>query len=216
MSYFYRYARDPVSSMTHYIGMWGAAVGCILMLWRGIALDTDTLRLLCCVVFGVSLIGLYGASTLYHFYRGSDKVLLRLRKLDHSLIYVLIAGSYTPFAFHCMEPAHAAMFLGKMWVAAIIGIAVKLCWLNAPRWLYTSIYLLMGWAVIFDFSAFRTLGAEMLSLVAAGGISYSVGAVFYLVKRPRQINGIGFHEIFHIFIMIGSLLHFIAVFFYIL
>ena len=115
-----------------------------------------------------------------------------------------------------MEREHAAVFLCIIWAAAAIGIITKLCWLYAPRWLYTSIYLLMGWAVIFDWSAFASLEAPCLALVAAGGICYSIGAVFYIAKRPVAKNGFGFHEIFHIFILLGSLMHYLAVFFYVL
>ena len=191
-------------------------MGCMLLLFKGVHLDTDMSQLVCCIIFGISLVALYAASTLYHFYKGSDKVLLRLRKLDHSIIYVLIAGTYTPIVMYCMKTVRAAVFLAIMWSFAAAGIIFKLCWITAPRWLYTSIYLLMGWSVMFDFDAFKALPGGCLALVAAGGISYSIGAAFYITKRPRMINGIGFHEIFHIFIMAGSLFHYIAIFSYVL
>lgn len=159
---------------------------------------------------------LYAASTLYHFYQGSDRTLLRLRKLDHSIIYVLIAGSYTPIIWHGMEHQHAAAFLAVIWSIAAVGILVKLCWLSAPRWLYTSLYLLMGWAIVFDWNSLGGFEPGCLALVAAGGIAYSIGAVFYLVKRPVISGNFGFHEIFHLFILAGSLLHFLAVFFFVL
>ena len=216
MSYFYRYAGDPVSSFTHYIGMCLAMLGSMILLFKGIHLDAEPSKFICCIIFGISLVALYAASTLYHFYKGSDKVLLRLRKLDHSIIYVLIAGTYTPIVMYCMEKMRAAIFLAIMWSFAASGIIFKLCWIAAPRWLYTSIYLIMGWSVMFDFDAFKTLPSGCLTLVAAGGIFYSIGAAFYIAKRPKMINGIGFHEIFHIFIMIGSLFHYIAVFRYVL
>jgi len=216
MSYFYRNARDPVSSFTHYIGMCLAMTGCMIMMFKGIQINAAIPKLICCIIFGISLVALYAASTLYHFYKGSDKVLLRLRKLDHSFIYVLIAGTYTPIVIHCMPTGRAAVFLSVMWGFAAAGIIFKLFCMNAPRWLYTSIYLLMGWSVMLDFNAFGTLEAGCLRLVAAGGIAYSIGAAFYIAKRPKMINGIGFHEIFHIFIMIGSLFHYMAVFRYVL
>lgn len=216
MSYFYANARDPWSSFTHYIGMCAAAIGCVFLLLRGELISAPPRTIISAAIFGLSLVMLYAASTLYHFYRGSDAVLLRLRKLDHSIIYVLIAGSYTPVVIDCMEWSHAVKFLAVIWGCAVIGIIVKLCWLNAPRWLYTSIYLLMGWAVIFDWSAFSAMQAGCLNLVALGGICYSIGAVFYIAKKPVGKNGFGFHEIFHIFILLGSLCHYFAVFFYIL
>lgn len=216
MSYFHSNARDPWSSFTHYIGMCAAAIGSVLFLLRGRLVGAKPETVASAAVFGLSLVMLYAASTMYHFYRGSDRVLLRLRKLDHSIIYVLIAGSYTPIVLHCMQRESAVLFLAAIWGAAVLGIIAKLCWLNAPRWLYTSIYLLMGWAVLFDWSAFSSMESGCLKLVALGGIFYSVGAVFYIAKRPLGKNGFGFHEIFHVFILMGSLSHYLAVFFYIL
>ncbi len=216
MSYFYTHARDPISSFTHYIGMCCAALGCFLLVLRARALQTNTGTLVSAVIFGISLIALYAASTLYHFYKGSDRVLLRLRKLDHAIIYVLIAGTYTPIAAHCMAHAAALRFLLVIWAVAALGIVVKLCWLMAPRWLYTSLYLLMGWAIVFDWQSFAVMEPGCMYLVAAGGVCYSVGAVFYILKRPALTKNFGFHEIFHLFILMGSLLHYLAVFFFVL
>ncbi|MFV0496748.1 MAG: PAQR family membrane homeostasis protein TrhA [Candidatus Fimivivens sp.] len=216
MSYFYTYARDPISSFTHYIGMCCAAFGCLFLVLRANALQTEPRLLLSAVVFAIALIALYAASTFYHFYKGCDRVLLYLRKLDHAIIYVLIAGTYTPIAMHCMAYQEAVHFLRVIWLVAAVGIVVKLCWLMAPRWLYTSLYLLMGWAIIFDCSSFATMELDCLYLVAAGGLSYSAGAVIYMLKRPVISENFGFHEIFHLFILLGSLLHYLAVFFYVL
>ncbi|MPN34159.1 hypothetical protein SDC9_181652 [bioreactor metagenome] len=216
MSYFYTHARDPISSFTHYIGMCCAALGCLLLVLRARVLQTNAGTLVSAVIFGISLIALYAASTLYHFYKGSDRVLLRLRKLDHAIIYVLIAGTYTPIAAHCMVHTAALQFLLVIWAVAAVGIVVKLCWLMAPRWLYTSLYLLMGWAIVFDWSSFAAMERGCMHLVAAGGICYSVGAVIYILKRPVITKNFGFHEIFHLFILMGSLLHYLAVFFYVL
>ena len=115
-----------------------------------------------------------------------------------------------------MEHQHAAAFLAVIWSIAAAGILVKLCWLSAPRWLYTSLYLLMGWAIVFDWNSLGGFEPGCLALVAAGGVAYSIGAVFYLVKRPVISENFGFHEIFHLFILAGSLLHFLAVFFFVL
>lgn len=216
MGYFNTHARDPISSFTHYIGMCCAAIGSLLLVWRAKQTQSSYETLICAVVFGVSLVALYAASTLYHFYKGSDSVLIRLRKLDHSIIYVLIAGTYTPIVIHCMESFHAMLFLAVIWGIAIVGIVVKLCWLNAPRWLYTSLYLLMGWAIVFDWQSFATLEKGCITLVAAGGICYSAGAVIYIIKRPVINVNFGFHEIFHLFILAGSLLHYLAIFFFVL
>lgn len=216
MSYFYTNARDPISSFTHYIGMCCAAFGCLLLVLRAKVLQTESVILTSAVVFAVSLIALYAASALYHFYKGCDRVLLRLRKLDHAIIYVLIAGTYTPIAVHCMEYEAAIRFLRVIWLVAAVGIVVKLCWMLAPRWLYTSLYLLMGWAIIFDWSSFGVMEPGCMFLVAAGGLCYSTGAVIYMLKRPVISQNFGFHEIFHLFILLGSSFHYLAVFFYVL
>ncbi len=216
MSYFYTHARDPVSSFTHYIGLCCAVLGSLLLILRARVLQTSAGTLVSAVVFGFSLIALYAASTLYHFYQGSDRVLLRLRKLDHANIYVLIAGTYTPIVAHSMAHTAARRFLWIIWTVAAAGIVVKLCWLMAPRWLYTSLYLLMGWAIVFDWHSFGAIEPGCMRLVAAGGLCYSVGAVIYIAKRPVINKNFGFHEIFHLFILLGSLLHYLAVFFYVL
>lgn len=216
MSYFYTHARDPISSFTHYIGLCCAVFGSLLLVVKARALQIAPDTLVGAVVFGISLIALYTASTLYHFYKGSDRVLLRLRKLDHAIIYVLIAGTYTPIAQHCMAHTSVVRFLWVIWVVAAVGIVVKLCWLMAPRWLYTSLYLLMGWAIVFDWSSFAAMEPGCMHLVAAGGLCYSVGAVIYILRRPVITKNFGFHEIFHLFILMGSLLHYLAVFLYVL
>ncbi|MEG2053740.1 MAG: hemolysin III family protein, partial [Oscillospiraceae bacterium] len=141
--------------------------------------------------------------------------LLRLRKLDHAMIYVLIAGTYTPIALCFMGKMHGIIFTIVIWSIALLGIVTKLLWFNAPRWLYTSLYLLMGWAIIFDIKVFNGMAAGCIALIAAGGISYSIGAICYICKKPNIGKWFGFHEIFHLFIMLGTLLHFCAVIFYI-
>jgi hemolysin III len=211
---FFARAREPVNCLTHFAGLCLSALGGVLMLGRGIFGGAGRQSLLAAGVFCLSLSALYAASSGYHFYQGSEKTLLRLRKLDHCIIYVLIAGTYTPVAFYCLAPRRAGLFLGVVWGVAAAGIAVKLFWIQAPRWLYTSFYLLMGWAAVFDLRAFARADPVFLALIAAGGISYSIGAVFYIARRPCKGSYVGFHEIFHIFILIGSLLHYLAVFFY--
>ena len=177
----------------------------------GVKNDTSPTVLVSAVIFGVSLIALYSASSIYHYFSGNDKVKTILRKLDHSMIYVLIVGTYTPVVISCMEAPHSYLFLGILWTIAIAGIIVKVLWLNAPRAIATSIYLILGWAVVFDFQSFQGVPMNCLSLIAAGGIAYSIGAFIYIFKKPNISIQFGFHELFHIFVMIGSLLHYFAI-----
>lgn len=216
MTKLFKKAMDPISSETHFIGACLSFVGLIIIVIGGIYKDTTPLVLGASIVFGLSLIALYSASTIYHFFKGNEKTKTILRKLDHSMIYVLIVGTYTPVVMYCVEAPHSYYFLGILWSIAIIGIIVKICWLNAPRALTVGLYLILGWAIVFDYQAFSGISAECLTLIATGGIAYSIGAFIYVLKKPNLSEMFGFHELFHIFVMLGSLLHYLAIFMFIL
>lgn len=162
------------------------------------------------VIFGISIIALYTCSSVYHYSNGSPQVQMRLRKLDHSMIYVLIAGSYTPVLYNCLTPEKGHIFLAVMWMVCAAGVIIKVCWFNAPRWLYTSMYIAMGWAIVIDPKALMTLDSRCLWLLVAGGLSYTIGAVFYIIKKPNISEKFGFHEIFHCFILLGTVFQFFA------
>ena len=169
--------------------------------------------------FCLAMIALYSASAIYHFYPGtaeSGGVKRRLRKMDHSMIYVLIAGSYTPFSLVLLPQPKGARFCLVIWAVAIAGVLVKLLWMNAPRVLSTFFYLAMGWAMLFAWEDFQALGQPCVTLVALGGVCYSVGAVFYAVKKPNISVEWTFHELFHVLILAGSFFHYLAVYFYVL
>ena len=169
--------------------------------------------------FCFSMVALYAASAIYHCYPGdatSGGVKKLLRKMDHGMIYVLIAGSYTPFCLVLLPQPRGKRFCLVMWAVALAGILAKLLWINAPRLLSTSVYLIMGWAVVFLAKDFACLGQPCLTLVALGGVCYSVGAVFYTVKRPNLSPEWTFHELFHLLILAGSLFHYLAVYFYVI
>ncbi|MEE0967047.1 MAG: hemolysin III family protein [Bacilli bacterium] len=204
-------AMDPISWLTHFIGAGLSLIGLFIIIVLSKLVDIPNSLFLGVIIFGISLIALYSASSLYHYFSGSEKIKLILRKLDHSMIYVLIVGTYTPVVLFCMESPKCYYFLMILWMIALIGVIVSVCWINAPRIISTFIYLLLGWAVIFDFQSFSLLPSHILSLIAYGGISYSVGAIIYIIKKPNISSYFGFHEIFHIFVMVGSLLHYIAV-----
>lgn len=209
-------AREPMSSLTHLIGAIISIFALFIMWIKAFISGSDLKTILSITVFGISLIALYFASAYYHYFPGSDKKWFQLRKLDHSMIYVLIAGSYTPIVLKFVEGQHGVMFISIIWIIALVGIIIKLCWMNAPRFISTLFYLLMGWAVIFDYTSFSQVPRDALLLIALGGISYSIGAILYVIKKPNIFKKFGFHEIFHIFIMIGSLFHVIAVFLYVI
>ena len=216
MAHYFAKAREPMSSFTHLIGAVFFAVATILLVVKILLEPYWNVKILVGIIlFGVSLIALYTASTVYHFANGSARKLLVLRKLDHAMIYVLIAGTYTPILLQYMAGIKGWMFVAAIWSCAILGIVIKLCWFGAPRWLQTLLYVAMGWAVVFDISVLQAMDGIAVALLAAGGISYTLGAVIYILKRPNIYPAFGFHELFHIFVLLGSLFHFIMIFCYV-
>ncbi len=215
MSYMTK-AREPFSSFSHFIGAVIFAVATVLLVGKTLVADAWNIKILIGVaVFGLSLVALYSASAIYHFSNGSAKKILRLRKLDHSMIYVLIAGSYTPILLKYLPQYESFIFVSVIWACAVVGTIIKLCWFSAPRWLQTMLYIAMGWAVLFDVSVFRDMSGIAVFLLAAGGISYTIGGIIYIVKKPNISKEFGFHELFHLFILLGSIFHYLMVLFYV-
>lgn len=216
MSQYLMKAREPISSFSHMIGAVVFAFATILLIAKALFVGSWSLEILVgVIVFGISLVALYSSSAIYHYSNGSKHKILVLRKLDHSMIYVLIAGSYTPILLKFMAQREGLIFVSVMWLCAAVGVVIKLCWFNAPRWLQTVLYIAMGWAVLFDISIFKEMSGIALFLLAAGGISYTIGGIIYIVKKPNISVKFGFHELFHIFILIGSAFHYLLVLFYV-
>lgn len=216
MNKLFQKAKDPISSETHFIGACLSLIGLLIMIFVGVHKGTAPTILWAGIIFGISLIALYSASSIYHFFNGSQKIKTVLRKLDHSMIYVLIVGTYTPVVISCMPAPHSYYFLAILWSVAIIGIILKICWLNAPRSIATAIYLILGWSIVFDFQSFSGISLPCLSLIACGGIAYSIGAFIYIFKKPNLSERFGFHELFHIFVIMGSVFHYLAIVIFIL
>ena len=210
-------AREPFSSYSHFVGAVLSEIGLFAMLLRLMLDDTVSGQLaVAAVVFCLSLIALYSASSIYHFSGRGEAVLRRLKKLDHSMIYVLIAGSYTPIVLRYMPAPRSYLFLGAIWLIALSGIAIKLLWIDAPRLLGTALYLALGWAIALDFGVVLSMPAPAIFLLAAGGLSYTVGGIVYITKKPNIGAVLGFHELFHLFVIAGSLCHYLMVFWYVL
>lgn len=199
--------REPVSGLTHLAGVLLAVVGLVVLLATA-AGRTD--RLVAFGVFGFSLISLYSASTLYHLLPLSPPGVAWLRRVDHMTIFVLIAGTYTPICLLALDGAWRVGLLGLVWGLALLGVLLKLLWMDAPRWLSVALYLAMGWvAVVAAPAIFRALPAAGVAWILAGGVVYSVGAIIYGLKRPNLVPGVfGFHELWHLFVMAGSACHF--------
>ena len=212
-------AQDPVSCETHAFGAVAALCGALVYLLRGIWAGAAPSAVWAAICFCLSMVALYAASAIYHYYPGtaaSGGVKRLLRKMDHSMIYVLIAGSYTPFCVVLLPQPKGTRFCLALWAVALAGTLAKMLWINAPRILSTAVYLIMGWSVVFVWRDFTALGQPCLTLVALGGICYSVGAVFYAAKKPNLSAEWTFHELFHLLILAGSFLHYLAVYLYVL
>ena len=174
--------------------------------------DTTTERAVT-VVFTVCTSALFGVSATYHRGRWSERTRVLMKRLDHSSIFLLIAGSYTPYAVLLLPTDQARLLLGLVWGGAVLGILFRVFWVGAPRWLYTPIYLVLGWtAVWFLPGLYSSGGALVVSLLAAGGLLYSGGAVVYALKRPDPWpKHFGFHEIFHACTVLAFAAHYAGV-----
>jgi hemolysin III len=206
--------RDPINGLSHLVGGLLASVGLVVLLATS-AGRAD--RLVAFGIFGLSLIALYTASALYHLLPLSPAGIARLRRLDHMMIFVLIAGTYTPFCLLALEGGWRLGLLCLIWSLALCGILLKLLWMDAPRWFSVILYLGMGWvAVIASPALFRAVPASGMAWVLGGGLIYSAGALIYGLKRPNLVPGVfGFHELWHLFVVAGSACHFWAVLRYI-
>lgn len=204
--------REPVSGLTHLAGAILSAIGTVFLIIFA-ASKGAPVHIASVSIFGASLILLYTASSLYHLLSVSKKAIGVLRKIDHMMIYVLIAGTYTPVCLVGLSHKLGLGLLIAIWSLAVLGIVLKAVWFNAPRWIYTSFYLIMGWLVIGAIvPLIRALPLSGIWLLVAGGIFYTIGAVIYGAKWPLRRNTVfGFHEIFHIFVMLGSLSHYFFV-----
>ncbi|MDU5105701.1 MULTISPECIES: PAQR family membrane homeostasis protein TrhA [unclassified Clostridium] len=213
-----KYLREPINSLTHFIGAILSVFALIAMLVKGFINNSSTVTIASVIIFGISLILLYTVSATYHGVITSDKVIFRLRKLDHSMIFILIAGSYAPFSLIALGGSRGTIFFTIIASIAISGILFRMLWFNCPRWLQTALYIGLGWAAIFMIKPLsQVLSPISLFLLVLGGVLYTVGGVIYGLKPKKlQLGKFGFHEIFHIFIILGSLCHFICVFIYLI
>lgn len=200
--------KEPVNTWTHFVTFIAAIVGLVFL----IALTRENMtKLVTMTIYGVSIIVLYGASSLYHWIKTTPRKEYILRKIDHVAIYVFIAGSYTPVFYYGLEGSWRWTMLSAVWVLAFVGIAIKLAFVQTPRLISTAFYVTLGWIAVVPFvQLVDNLPLGAIVLMIAGGIAYTVGAVIYATKSfDFYPNRFGFHEIFHLFVMAGSILHFI-------
>ncbi len=210
--------REPGSAITHFIGMMPAVFASTPLLIKAAVSDGLT-AFVAMTVFMLSMIALYGASALYHSVMVKDRILRVFRKIDHMMIFVLIAGSYTPVCLIVLGGSLGYTLLTVVWTIAIIGMLIKALWITCPKWFSSIIYIAMGWVCLGVFGQlWSTLPHSAFLWLLAGGIIYTIGGVIYALKLPIFNNRhryFGSHEIFHLFVMGGSICHFIFMYLYV-
>lgn len=194
--------REPFNTWSHAAGVLFGLVGMIVLF---IFSEYNSGKVLGALVFGLTMMLMYASSALYHALRVSEQMLLRLRKLDHAAIFLVIAGSYTPMVLQALEPSWRPWVLGTVWLLAAVGVALKVATLQYPRWLSTLMYVGLGWLSLVMLPKLH-LSPWALGFLIAGGVAYSLGAVIYATKWPNLLpKVVGFHGIWHVFVLLGSL-----------
>ena len=207
---FYSPVEERINIISHAAGLILSIVG-LMLLWVHASLNGNNWHVVSFTIFGASLIVLYAASTFYHSAR-KQELRNRLRIIDHAAIYVLIAGTYTPFALVTLKGSTGWVIFGVTWGLAVSGITLKLFFTGKYEFLSTLMYVFMGWVIIFAVKPLiQNLSTEGLAWLLAGGIAYTLGAIIYSFKKIR-FN----HAIFHVFVLIGSISHFLSVYLYVL
>ena len=211
--------KDPGSALTHFIAMLAAMIAATPLLIKAASVP-GTMHIKALSIFIVSMILLYAASTVYHTFDISEHVNKILRKIDHMMISVLIAGSYTPICLLVLGGRTGIILLAIVWSFAIAGILIKAFWVYCPKWVSSVLYIGMGWTCVLAFTQLlNSLSPAAFGWLLAGGIIYTVGGVIYALKLPifnSRHKYFGSHEIFHLFVMAGSACHFVVMYAFVL
>ena len=214
-----RHIKEPGSAITHFIGMLMAIFAAVPLLIKA-AHEPSRIYIISLAIYAASLILLYAASTTYHTFDISAKVNTILKKIDHMMISVLIAGSYTPVCLIVLKGKTGIILLSIVWAIAIAGILIKAFWVYCPKWVSSVLYIGMGWTCVLAFTQIlNNMSPAAFGWLLAGGIIYTVGGVIYALKLPLFNNkhkNFGSHEIFHLFVMGGSACHFIVMYAFLL
>ena len=211
--------KDPGSAITHFIGMMMAIFAGVPLLIKA-AREPSGIYLLSALIYIVSMILLYAASTMYHTFDISKKINQRLKKFDHMMISVLIAGTYTPICLIVLDKPLGYFLLALVWSFALIGILIKAFWVNCPKWFSSVLYIGMGWTCVLAFTQLLdALSVAAFGWLLAGGVIYTIGGVIYALKLPifnSRHKNFGSHEIFHLFVMGGSVCHFVVMYVFVM
>jgi hemolysin III len=206
--------REPFNAYSHYLGALISAIWLFFLMKAGS--NSPLSYQVSFFVYGISVILMFLSSGIYHTLNVQNKTEELFRLFDHIMIYVVIAGSYTPMCVIALQGAWQTGMLIGIWTFALAGILKKTLWLNAPRWLSTALYLLMGWvSVIILPQIWKILPSAFIYWIALGGLFYTAGAVIYAIRKPNPIpTAFGFHEIWHLFVMGGAFSHYWAIYYY--
>lgn len=211
--------KDPGSAITHFIGAAMALIATPALLVRTIENHGSPVHIISMLIFMLSMIMLYSASTIYHSVDSSDIINRRLRKLDHIMIFFLIAGSYTPVCLIVLNASRGWFIFSIVWGIAIAGTIIKALWITCPKWFSSVLYIGMGWVCLLAIKDIVVaLSADALFWLVAGGVIYTLGGILYALKLKRfniLHPNFGSHEIFHLFVMAGSTCHFIMMYSYV-
>ena len=211
--------KEPGSAITHFIGMLMAIFAAVPLLIKA-AHEPSRIYVISLAVYSASMILLYAASTTYHTFDISAKINTILKKWDHMMISILIAGSYTPICLLVLKGKTGLILLAIVWSFAIIGILIKAFWVYCPKWVSSILYIGMGWTCVLTFTKLlNALSPAAFGWLLAGGIIYTIGGIIYALKLPifnSRHKNFGTHEIFHLFVMGGSICHFIVMYVFIL
>lgn len=211
--------KDPGSAITHFIGMMMAILAGIPLLVKA-ANEPSGVYLFSAIIYLLSMILLYAASTIYHTFDISEKINRCFKKFDHMMISVLIAGTYTPICLIVLEKPLGYFLLAIVWSFALIGIIIKAFWVNCPKWFSSVLYIGMGWTCVLAFTQLLdALSPAAFGWLLAGGIIYTIGGIIYALKIPifdKIHKHFGTHEVFHLFVMGGSICHFIVMYVFVI
>ena len=214
-----KHIKDPGSAITHFIGMLMAIFAAVPLLIKA-AHEPSRIYIISITVYAISLILLYAASTTYHTIDRSERVNTILKKIDHMMISVLIAGSYTPICLLVLKGRTGIILLSIVWGIAVIEMLIKAFWVFCPKWVSSVLYIGMGWTCVLAFTQIlNALSPAAFGWLLAGGIIYTVGGIIYALKLPffnTRHKNFGSHEIFNLFVMGGSACHFILMYAFIL
>ncbi len=214
-----KHVKDPGSAITHFIGMLMAVFAAVPLIIKAMH-EPSPIYVVSIAIYAASLILLYAASTTYHTFDRSEKINTILKKIDHMMISVLIAGSYTPICLLVLGGRLGIILLAIVWSIAIAGILIKAFWVYCPKWVSSVLYIGMGWTCVLAFTQLlNSMSPAAFGWLLAGGLIYTAGGIIYALKLPifnMKHKDFGSHEIFHLFVMGGSICHFVVMYAFVL